>query len=230
MQFWAAIAISYALWASCAPAADIAGTILVKRKLTKRNVTVSASSYHRGVGVALPADQQMDPLSFERSRVVVYIDGPTSPKAIQAVMEQKGRRFLPDTIVVPVGSTVSFPNLDPIFHNVFSLSKPKSFDLGNYPRNTTRTVTFSKPGIVHVHCHLHPNMAATIVVTPNRWAARVAPEGEFLLPDVPPGTHTVVAWHKSAGYFRQTVRVTEATGTRIQFHIPLEAEAVAQAK
>lgn len=230
MQFWVAVAISYCLWTPLAFGADIAGAIIIKRKLTKRSVTVSASSYHRGVGVALPADQQSDPLSFERSRVVVYLEGPVSPKKKQAVMEQQGRRFLPDTLVVPVGSTVSFPNLDPIFHNVFSLSKPKSFDLGNYPQHATRTVTFSKPGIVHVHCHLHPNMAATIMITPNQWATRSSPEGEFVLEDVPPGTHTVVAWHKSAGYFRQTVNVTESTGTRIQFHIPLEEEAVAQAK
>ncbi len=62
------------------------------------------------------------------------------------------------------------------------------------------------------------------------WAARVTPDGQFLLPGVPPGTHTVVAWHKSAGYFRKTVHVTDAAGARIQFHIPLEEEAVAQAK
>jgi hypothetical protein len=64
------------------------------------------------------------------------------------------------------------PNRDPIFHNVFSLSKTKTFDLGNCRQNETRSVAFPKPGIVQVYCHLHPNMAASIVVTPNRWAAK----------------------------------------------------------
>lgn len=229
MKIWAVA--TALLFAVCSlEAADISGVIVIKRKLTKRNVTVSASSYHRGVAVPLPTDGQIDPLGFERSRVAVYLDGPTAPKATQAAMEQKGRRFLPDTLVVPAGSTVSFPNLDPIFHNVFSLSKAKSFDLGNYPRHATRTVTFTKPGIVYLHCHLHPNMAASIVVTPNQWGTRSSPEGEFLLRDVPPGTHTVVAWHKSAGFFRQTVRVTETSGAKIEFRIPLEEEAVAQTR
>ena len=106
-------------------------------------------------------------------------------------------------IVVPAGSTVSFPNLDPIFHNVFSLSKPKSFDLGNYPKDHTRTVTFPKPGIVIVGCHLHANMSAVIVVTPNRWSTTADAQGHFTLPAVPPGAYTVVAWHKSVGIFPQ---------------------------
>ena len=98
--------------------------------------------------------------------------------------------------------------MDPIFHNVFSLSKAKSFDLGNYPKGNTRTVMFPKPGIVFVDCHLHPNMSAVIVVTPNRWSTKADASGRFMLPDLPPGTYTVVAWHKSAGFFRKTIEVT----------------------
>ena len=92
-----------------------------------------------------------------------------------------------------MGSSVSFANLDPIFHNVFSFSKAKSFDLGNYPKDQTRIGTFSKAGIVLVDCHLHPNMSAVIVVTPNRWGTKADPSGRFVLPGVPPGTYTVVA-------------------------------------
>ena len=86
---------------------------------------------------------------------------------------------MPDLVVVPVGSTVSFPNMDPIFHNIYSLSKPRTFDLGSYDKGETRKVMFPKPGIVDVYCHLHPNMAATIVVTPNRWYARPDRSGQF---------------------------------------------------
>ena len=94
---------------------------------------------------------------------------------------------------MPVGSTVSFPNNDPVFHNVFSLSNSKSFDLGNYPKGHTRTVTFTKPGIVFVNCHLHPNMSAAILVSPNQWSTKADKAGHFKLQDVPPGKYTVVA-------------------------------------
>jgi hypothetical protein len=136
-------------------------------------------------------------------------------------MEQQNRRFSPDLITIPAGSSVSFPNFDPIFHNVFSLSKPKSFDLGNYPKGQTRLVTFDKPGVVFVYCHLHPNMTGTVVVTPNRWAARVDPSGQFELADVPPGKYSVVAWHKTAGTFRKTIDVTAGQNSEMNFFVPL---------
>ena len=112
-------------------------------------------------------------------------------------MEQVGRRFSPDLVIVPVGSVVSFPNMDPIFHNVFSLSKPRIFDLGNYTKGDSRNVTFSKPGVVSVNCHLHPNMAGIVVITPNSWNARSDPAGNFELRDVPPGDYALLSGYKS---------------------------------
>ena len=137
------------------------------------------------------------------------------------MIDQKNRQFVPDLVVVPVGSTVTFPNRDLIFHNVFSLSKPKTFDLGNYPKDQTQTVTFPKPGIVFVHCHLHPNMAAVIVVSPNQWSTKADADGRFTLPGVPAGRYQVVAWHKTAGFFRKTVQIGEGPGPTVQFEIPL---------
>jgi plastocyanin len=203
-------------------AAEITGTAVITRKLTKKKVTPSAPAYHRGVALDPTPDQDEDPLAFERRRVVIYLEGDFPAGPVTAVLEQKHRRFVPDTLVIPAGSAVSFPNLDPIFHNVFSLSKPKSFDLGNYPKDHTRTVTFPKPGIVFVNCHLHPNMSAVIVVTPNRWSTRPDAAGRFVLDDVPPGAYTIVAWHKVAGFYRQRVQVTPAGGASVQFLIPLE--------
>jgi hypothetical protein len=138
------------------------------------------------------------------------------------VLEQKNRRFIPETLVVPAGSTVSFPNLDPIFHNVFSLSKPKSFDLGNYPKDHTRTVTFPTPGVVFLNCHLHPNMAAAIVVSPNQWCAKADGAGQFTIDGAPAGNHTIVAWHKAAGFFRQRIQVREDRAASVEFVIPLD--------
>jgi plastocyanin len=142
-----------------APGADIQGTVVVEKKLTRRNVTNAAGAYQRGVAVDLATVPSQDSLAFERSHVAIYIDGAASQIAstdgVAGNIQQTHREFEPDFLVVPAGSTASFPNFDPIFHNVFSLSKPKSFDLGNYPKGQTRTLTFMRPGIVFVNCHLH---------------------------------------------------------------------------
>jgi plastocyanin len=228
--------VFFSLGAMCALAADrpvagdgagnVEGTITVKKKLTKPRVTPSADEYGR-TAVELGADATKDPLAYERSHVVIYLESDKlESRAITATMEQKNRRFIPDLVVIPVGSTVSFPNLDEIFHNVFSLSKPRSFDLGNYSKNQTRLVTFSKAGVVFVNCHLHPNMSAAIVVTPNRWSAKADDAGKFVLPQVPPGKYTIVAWHKTAGYFRQEIQVTEKGRSGVDFLIPVDESAI----
>lgn len=204
--------------------ADIHGNIRVERILTKRNVTLAAGLYQRGVAVPLSSDAGEDRLAYERSHVVVYLEGERASKPITATIEQRDRRFEHDLVVIPAGSSVSFPNFDPVFHNVFSLSRSKSFDLGNYRKGEARAVNFAKSGIVSVFCHLHPNMAATVFVTPNQWGARADDLGQFRLPDVPPGTYVVLVWHKSGGTFRKTVQVTADTGVRVDFWVPLPAE------
>jgi plastocyanin len=210
------------------PAADIQGTIVVQRKLTKRRVTAAMGSYDRTAAVNLKSDSVEDALAFERERVVIYLEGdlPVQPSSITAEIVQQNRRFLPDTVWIPAGSTVSFPNLDPIFHNVFSLSKPKEFDLGNYPKDHTRVVVFPKPGVVYVNCHLHPNMSAAIIITPNRWAAKSSPDGKFTIADIPRGAYTIVAWHKTAGVFRQHVAIDDKP-VPVTFFIPLGVEPTA---
>ena len=220
------ILIAIVALAASAQAQNITGTILIKKKLTKRRVTPSVSIYQRGTAVELGKDAEEDPLEFERSHVVIYLDGP-SPGGIDSAspatfkIQQLDRRFTPDLLVVPVGSTVSFPNMDPIFHNIFSLSKPKTFDLGSYDKGETRQVAFPKPGIVDVYCRLHPNMAATIVVTPNRWYARSDRTGQFRIQNVPPGKYTIVAWHKSAGFFRKSILVESGHDSVANFFIPI---------
>jgi len=211
-------------------ASDIEGVVTVMHRLTKPKVTTSAMSYARGPAVELHSDPLKDVLALERARVVVYLEGSFPSTPLTGTMEQKDRQFLPETLVLPVGSTVSFPNLDPIFHNVFSFSKPKEFDLGNYPKDHTRTVTFSKPGVVYVNCHLHPNMAAAIVITPNDWSARADSLGRFKLSGVPPGAYTIVAWHKAAGFVRNNITVSADHTTTVNFLIPLGEDATVVAQ
>jgi plastocyanin len=203
-------------------ASDIEGSIRIERKLTPRTVTPAASAYQRGQAADLGMNPAEDPLSFERSHVVVYLEGknlPSSPAT--AAIEQRDRRFVPDLIVAPAGSTISFPNRDVIFHNVFSLSKTKIFDLGNYSKDQTRVVVFPSAGIVFVNCRLHSNMTATIVVTPNAYATRASEAGKFTFSGVAAGTYTVVAWHKAAGFFKKTITVDGSGNAAVEFFIPL---------
>jgi plastocyanin len=196
--------------------------------LTRRKVTPAVATYQRGAFAELGHDEVQDVLGYERSHVVIWIEGqansrPATPTAA-ASLEQLGRRFVPDLVAIPVGSTVSFPNRDSIFHNVFSLSTPKSFDLGNYPKGDTRRVVFTRPGIVYVGCHLHPNMGAVIVVTPGE-CTKAGPDGRFNL-DVPPGSWTVVAWHRAAGYYKKRVEVLPNRGAHVEFLIPVGVESL----
>ena len=222
-------ALALALTVGSAWAADITGTVTVKQRLTHPRVTASASLYERGPGVRLSSDSEADPLAAERSRVVIYIEGPVHGSITQAniapvpvTMRQTNRRFDPEIAVISAGSSVAFPNMDPIFHNVFSLSKPQTFDLGNYPKGETRIVTFPKPGIVYVNCRLHPNMAAVIMVAPNQWFTKAGRDGQFALHDLPPGTYTVVAWHKATGFLRKQVHIDEGRDSTVNFLVPLD--------
>ena len=220
------IAISLVALTNPASGSDIRGIVTIERKLTPRNVTPTAGLYQRGSPVALEPDSHENALDYERSHVVVYLEGEQRATsegsgAVPAEMEQQNRRFSPDLVVIPAGASVSFPNFDPIFHNVFSLSKAKSFDLGNYSKGQTRMVAFPKPGIVAVYCHLHPNMNGTIVVTPNQWGVRVDAKGQYSLANVPPGKYTVVAWHKTGGTFRKTIEVAAGKDSEANFFVPL---------
>ncbi len=203
-------------------ATDIEGLIVIKHKLTRRKVTVAVNVYSRGVAVELGSDPDLDPLGYELRHVVIYLEGQLPCKAETATMEQRNRRFAPELLAIAAGSTVSFPNYDPIFHNVFSFSKPRNFDLGNYPKGQTRTVLFARPGIVLVNCRLHPNMAAAILVAPNNWHANSDAAGRFVLRDVPAGHYTAVAWHKAAGFFRQPVTLLSGRDAHLEFAIPLD--------
>lgn len=223
------ILFAIAAFAAGAQSETITGTILIKKRLTRRNVTADVSVYQRGAAVQLGKDNQVDPIAYEQSHVAIYIEGPgpstsSDTNAAPLQVEQLDRRFVPDLAVIPAGSTVSFPNMDPIFHNIFSFSKAKTFDLGSYDKGETRKVLFPKPGIVEVYCHLHPNMEATIVVTPNRWYARPDRLGQYRIENVPPGQYTVVAWHKSAGFFRKSIVIHSAQDSTADFFIPVEAD------
>jgi plastocyanin len=117
------------------------------------------------------------------------------------------KRFEPRISAVPVGTTVEFPNLDKIFHNVFSLSEKAKFDLGLYRNGSSRSMTFDSAGVVKIYCNIHPQMAAFLIVVDGRVYAQTGPDGSAVLPRVPPGKHTVRAWDERGGTFETVVDV-----------------------
>lgn len=218
----ATLALCFATFGSISVAAELSGQIVITKKLTKKQVTLPSYQL-RGVATAsAPTDSG----SINEYRdMVVFLEGdlPDTEKPIRTELTQRNQRFEPQLLVVPAGSTVSFPNADPIFHNVFSLSAAKKFDLGYYPEGHTRLVKFDEPGVVQVYCHLHPNMYAAVVVTPNQWYARPADDGSFRLSDVPPGTYHLVAWHARAGFFRRTIQIGTDNPPAVTLNIPEHA-------
>ena len=131
---------------------------------------------------------------------VVYLEGAATP-ATAAVPDTveiaiTDKVYAPHVVVVPVGSTVRFPNHDPFNHNVFSVSEANSFDLGLYGRGETRSQSFAHPGLVRVYCNVHPRMVAYVLVMANRLYAQPGQDGSFTIENVPSGTHRLHVWHE----------------------------------
>src|SRR3954469_25321213 len=127
-------------------------------------------------------------------------------------MDQRNETFVPHVLPIVAGTTVDFPNNDQTYHNVFSLSKTKTFDLGRYAVGRSKSVRFDRPGIVRVFCDIHSHMSAFILVFAHRYFALSERDGPHRLENVPPGTCTVVAWNESAPLESRRVVVPDAGG------------------
>jgi plastocyanin len=158
---------------------------------------------------------------------VVYIDEPParSPappnEPVQVVttkkIAQKGAVFLPHVLPVVVGTTVEWPNQDEIFHNVFSISDAKPFDLGLYKHPEVKRVTFDKPGRVDVFCSIHTAMNCIILVLPTLHFAAADDKGRYVIGNVPGGTYKLKAWHERLPSQVKEVVVPEAGEVKVDF-------------
>jgi hypothetical protein len=201
----------------------IEGTVTLSRVLAARRPRFRIYA-DAGKG-ATPPSQPAPDLSAEFANVVIYLEGgtlpPSRPPALSPSMTQKDERFIPHVLPILRGATVNFPNEDEIYHNVFSLSSPRPFDLPKYPAGASRSVTFSRPGVVNVFCHIHADMSAVILVMDNPFFTSPTTDGRFALGDLPPGEYTLVAWHERIKPVRQKVRIVAGEVTTVSFNIPL---------
>ncbi len=164
----------------------------------------------------------------ELENVVVFLEGklpePNSGRAprqpsisSEPAIRQINETFVPHVLPIVAGTIVHFPNRDPFFHNVFSFSGAKSFDLGRYPMNQVRSVKFDRPGVVKIFCHIHSHMNAVILVFEHSYFCVSDGSGSFLMSHVPPGEYTLVAWHERLKPQKKLVTVQAGEAETIHF-------------
>jgi plastocyanin len=134
----------------------------------------------------------------DASNSVVWIEGPRGGGGLAGVlkMTQESKRFTPRVLVVSRQGTVEFPNKDPVFHNVFSVSGANRFDLGLYRSGASKRHSFAGPGLVQVYCNIHPQMVGFLMVVDSDFAAVTDRDGAFRFEGVPAGSWTLKAWHE----------------------------------
>lgn len=177
--------------------------------------------YYRG---PFRAAAKKPPAASPIRSIVIYVDKVPPPASAPggwpvpsepAFMRQHHDRFEPHVLPVMRGRTVSFPNDDDYFHNVFSVVAGDRFDLGRYGQGDTRLQSFTDPAVVVVRCEIHPGMKAFIIVRDNPLFTIPDDEGQYAIEGVPPGTWAVHAWHPTQGVRPMTVTVESGATTRL---------------
>jgi plastocyanin len=153
---------------------------------------------------------------LNRRRAVVYFEAAPrgafeDRESARVSLDQRRETFVPHVLAITAGTTVDFPNHDRTYHNVFSLSKAKRFDLGRYAAGTSKSVRFDRPGIVRVFCDIHSHMNASILVFGHRFFAVTDDQGRYEIDRVPAGTYMLSAWFEGAVREQRSLTVTAET-------------------
>lgn len=223
------------------PAADQAGLPRAAHAATGRiegQATLSPRLTTRRLRVRVYAEPGARPAAAEPdsnpfATVVLYLEAaPPAPAGRQApappIMSQRGEQFRPHVLPVVVGTTVAFPNDDPIYHNVFSLASARTFDLGRYRKGQSKSVVFPSPGVVPVFCHIHADMSAYILVVDHPYFTVPNASGRFTIDDVPAGDYRLVAWHERIRPITIPVRVESGRAAVVDVSLPLAEPAGAR--
>jgi len=165
----------------------------------------------------------------DRRRVVVYLES-APRRAFDELrpglmrMDQHDEQFFPHVLAITVGTSVIFPNNDKTFHNVFSLSRARSFDLGRYPPGRTgRQIRFDRPGIVPVFCDIHTHMSAYILVFSHPYFAVSETDGRYQIDNVPVGTYSLRVWSELGSTMPRSVTVADAGVVEANFTVTRDA-------
>lgn len=165
-----------------------------------------------------------DPLA----NVVIYLESTPTLRSVTSTathatpeLRQRDETFVPHVLPVLVGSTVQFPNDDPLYHDVFSLSATKTFDLQRYPKGTSRSLVFGKAGVVEVFCHIHADMSAYILVRDNPFFVIPDAQGHFALDGIPAGDYTLIAWYERTKPVVTKVSIAAAQTRSVAIRIPI---------
>jgi len=204
---------------------EVRGRIVVARSDADapKPPAIDRYSTHRPAMTGMDHPSSSKPGYQISERAVVYLEsdalnGQTYPApAVHPVLDQRDLMFHPQVLPVLLGTTIDFPNRDNVFHNVFSYSQPKEFDLGRYPTGTQKSVRFDKAGVVRVYCDIHSHMNATILVLENPYFAVPDDQGVYSIKNVPSGTYTVKFWYGRELAVTQTVTVKGGDVVAVNF-------------
>jgi len=164
------------------------------------------------------------PDAAEIANVVVFVkDAPLAQDlpVTRSSIAQREEAFVPRVTAITRASIVEFPNFDPYFHNVFSLSRGATFDLGRFRKGEKRERTFPQAGVIKVYCHIHSEMAATIMVFDHRLYTTPSAGGTFAIDSVPPGMYQLSAWHERIGETTKTIQVVAGESASVEFSLPV---------
>ena len=214
-------------------AAAVAGLLLLVESISSAQVFPVPSPGHTPVAATptpIPPGRVHVEVTLVRGRqrlpghdTVAWISDmrARSSEKQRLTIAQRDKQFEPRVAVASVGSTVEFPNYDRVFHNVFSLSTPRSFDLGLYRRGKSKAVEFDRSGLVQVYCNIHPHMAAYLMVVDSRRHGAADDQGRIDLPSIPPGIATVEGWNVRGGMWskRATIRPGRVAALSVELDI-----------
>lgn len=198
---------------TAAPVEQRSGSVVSGRVLRSANPPPQRPQIqrYRGRETAMQTDHMSDCACEPWRYAVVSLTSDSLPPITlpdrPPTMAQKDVMFVPSVMAVAVGTSVSFPNLDPFFHNVFSFSSTRKFDLGRYPKGETETVTFDQPGLVKIFCEIHASMRAYVHVLETPYFAVADEEGKFTIADVAPGEYTLHCWQENLTELTETITV-----------------------
>lgn len=208
-------------------AGDITGTVHAEPKAGAESAAGAGGAYASKKYQFVPRVDYSQMHDF-----VVFIEGNVGTNTAPATnvasvttsrVAQKGAQFAPHILPVLAGTTVEWPNHDDIFHNVFSISDAKEFDLGLYKDSPPdKRVTFDKPGKVDVYCSIHANMSCVVLVLENPYFATTDAAGKFTIKNVPPGKYQVKAWHERLPPDEQEIVVPETGAVKMDFTLTIK--------